>query len=655
MTFKYMQQTKFLYYATLVFILSSIVACNSKLLQNTNTNNVSNKVIDTSLIPASAFKQDVSNFETHPLSENITSFLKAQTNYSNFKETGLNKDNYLLLIEAQVKAMLKYQDKEGRIIDPIEKVEKYYTTPCYAHAVSVLVASSTIEKNSQLALSGMKALDIALTDMVNATVNGNHGDFYTWPVMLAYKCYKEFADENRLNSWNKKLSTINIKKLYAFYNKERNLNWILVHASGEFLRASENFTSMEYAERMIKFQLENFTNLGMYDEHGNPLAYDIFARHYLNGMLQYGYKGEHYLTLKNNLWKGAWTSLFMQSPFGELPTGNRSSHHIWNEAEQCVIFEIYANAYAKSGKLKEAGAFKRAAMLSLKSMQNWVREDGSGYIVKNRFPIEKKHGYERYSVHTCYNMLAMSMLAQAWEFSNTSIKESPSPADTGGYVLSIPTPFHKIFANLNGNYIEYDTKGDQKYNPTGILRVHLKDGHPQLGPSDGIAELYGGKDNVMALGSAWLNTNGTWTYLSKSTQGKPTVTILNENSSEVKFNVIFTLNELVNQKPINVTETITITANHITVENDFKAIKGTKRLVWPMLIHDGEQKISIEQKNKEISLSLKEKGVKWSVLSPKDIDLSFSKTQYNHRNGIVSPLYAEFKGDKIIYRLEKLK
>lgn len=94
----------------------------------------------------------------------------------------------------------------------------------------------------------------------------------------------------------------------------------------------------------------------------------------------------------------AWMSLFMQSPFGELPTGFRSSHHIWNEAEQCVIFEIYASEYAKLGYTKEAGAFKRAAMLSLGSISQWIREDGSGYIVKNRYPKEARHGYEKYSV-----------------------------------------------------------------------------------------------------------------------------------------------------------------------------------------------------------------------------------------------------------------
>ena len=40
----------------------------------------------------------------------------------------------------------------------------------------------------------------------------------------------------------------------------------------------------------------------------------------------------------------------------------RSSHHIWNEAQQAVVFEIYASQYAHAGMKDQAGAFKRAAL-----------------------------------------------------------------------------------------------------------------------------------------------------------------------------------------------------------------------------------------------------------------------------------------------------
>ncbi|TXE07243.1 hypothetical protein FUA26_13560 [Seonamhaeicola algicola] len=610
---------------------------------------------DTTLIPLKALSETTLDNSLHPLSGKLKAFLQSQENTTGFISTGLKKDDYLKVIEAQVRAMLKYQNKEGRLIDPVEKTEKYYSTPCFAHAVSALVASGAIEKDNPLAISGMKALDASLTDMVNATVNGNHGDFYTWPVMLAYRLFKTNASKEQVNSWDEKLKSINIEKLYAFYNQEKNLNWILVHASGEYLRAKEGFTTVDYAERMIKYQLSNFTDLGMYDEPGNPLAYDLFARHYLAGMLQLDYKGQHYSILKHNLWKGAWTSLFVQSPFGELPTGYRSSHHIWNEAEQSVLFEIYASAYAKAGLNKEAGAFKRAAMLSLSSIQNWIREDGSGYIVKNRFPIEKKHGYERYSVHTCYNMLAMSMLAQAWQFSNGAIEEYPAPADIGGAVVTAVKPFHKIFASLKGNYVEYDTSGDQKYNPTGILRVHLQDGHPQLGPSEGIAELYSGEGNVMALGPSWKDDEGNWIYLAKFKDLEPEIKIVTESDSEVTFSVSYNFEKVDNNNLKQIVETISITDKNVTITNEFKGFEGIKRLVWPMLINDGREKTAIKQTDNSVSLYLEGKGVKWSTNFSKNINLILSNEQFEHRNGISSPMFVEFKENKITYTLEAVK
>ncbi|WP_299547795.1 hypothetical protein [Seonamhaeicola sp.] len=602
---------------------------------------------DTLLIPSRAIRTDLLVEETHPLSDKIKAFLERQPRFNEFMPTDLGKTDYLKIIEGQVRAMLKYQNEEGRIIDPVDKVEKYYTTPCFAHAVGALVASASISIDDHLAKMGIKALDISLTDMVNASVNGDHGDFYTWPVMLAYETYKPYVSSEQLKSWEDKIHAVKIDKLYRTYDNPDENNWVLVHTAGEFLRAKNGFTNFNYVEKMLGIQLKNFTELGMYNEFGNPLAYDLFPRHYLSGMLQLGYKGREVLSFKDKLWKGAWTSLFMQSPVGELPTGYRSSHHIWNEAEQCVVFEIYAAAYAKLGLKKEAGAFKRAAMISLRSMQDWIREDGSGFIVKNRFPIEKRHAYERYSVHTCYNMLAMSMLAQAWQFSDSAVNELPAPADTGGFVLPVLEPFHKVFANSNGTYIEYDTKGDQKYNPTGILRVHVKGGHPQLGPSDGIAQYFGGENNVMALGPLWKDDEGVWVSLAKENNTSPKVTILKENDSTVEFSITHQIRD------IKIVETITINNDIITIHNEFIGIQGAKKLAWPILVNDGMKDVQVHLKDQEASLSLDGRGVKLSIISRENIELVRSYEQFDHRNGIMEIVYVKFNEESIAYSLEK--
>ena len=593
---------------------------------------------------------DLISESVHPLSEEINRVLSINKNPEGYTPTRLDKNDYLKVIDGQTHAMMQYQDDDGRIIDPVDNIEKYYSTPCYAHSVAALLASKYIKKNDPLAESGMKALDISLTDMVNATVNGDHGDFYTWPVMFAYELYKPFVTEERLKDWNEKLNTIKIDELYRTYNKSEGNNWVLVHTAGEFMRAKSNFTSLDYVEKMLGLQLANFTDLGMYNEHGNPLPYDLFSRHYMSGMLFQDYRGKHYEALKEVLWKGAWTSLFMQSPFGELPTGYRSSHHIWNEAEQCVIFEIYASQYETLGQKKEAGIFKRAAMLSLSSITNWIREDGSGYIVKNRYPIENRHGYEAYSVHTCYNMLACSMLAQAWQFSDNAITEKPTPADLGGFVIPVLKPFHKIFANANGTYLEYDTKGDQKYNPTGIIRMHIKGSHPQLGPSDGAAPYFSGEGISLATGLSWQNDDGTWSSLAESKVEPLQVEILEEESNSVRFQVIYKLLGK-SQEEITISEMIHIQDGVITVENQINGPKGLKRINWPMLVFDGETETKVELGKTSVSLELQGKGVTFSLVDHSDLTLKRSGIRLKHRNGIIENGYAEFTGNNVKYQL----
>jgi len=339
-------------------------------------------------------------------------------------------------------------------------------------------------------------------------------------------------------------------------------------------------------------------------------------------------------------------SLFVQSPFGELPSGYRSSQHIWNEAQQCVIFELYANALYKKGKHNEAAAFKRAAMLSLNNINQWIRPDGSGYVVKNKFPIELKHGYESYSVHTCYNLLACSMLAQAWQFANDNIKELPSPADVGGFVIPLTETFHKIIVSNNGAYLVYDTKGDQKYNPTGIIRIQIKNAHPQLGPSDGCASLFSGKGNSVATGPVWLDENGKWTSLAELQPENPEVEIIQEDLYLVKFRLIYMLDD-----GLKLEETIRVNQDEIQIEDEIIGSIERMRITWPVLVSDGKDKTRVEFSSNSVDLELNSKKMRFFVESPEKVKIYNSGKKLNHRNGVVEVACVEFKGNKAIYRL----
>ncbi|MHC4799112.1 MAG: LamG domain-containing protein, partial [Planctomycetota bacterium] len=473
---------------------------------------------------------------THPLHDKINLFGRRQGDFESFKPTGLSREDYLQVIAGQVRVMRGYQNAAGRIVDPVRREEVYYATPCFTHCVAALVASGH-DRDPKLLESGMKAMDAAVRDMARGEARNGHGDFYTYPVMMAYALYSKVVPPERLAEWRNKLKQIDRAKLYRARSSGN--NWNVVNLSGEYLRAVQGFTGMDYTENCLVVQLPHFTELGMYDEHGHPLPYDHFPRHYLAGILHKGYRGKSFGIYRDLLWKGAWVSLFMQSPFGELPTGYRSSHHIWNEAESAVTYEIYASHYARAGREAEAGAFKRAAMLSLACIKNWIRPDGSGYIVKNRYPIEARHGYEVYSAHANYNMLACSMLSAAWEFADDSIAEKPCPADIGGFVVPILKPYHKVFANTGGTYVEYDTNGDHIYNPTGLIRVHVKGGHPQLGPSDGCAPKYSGNNVNLSIGPAWEDHNGEWHRLADISPTVQKVEILEESPQRAKFRIVY--------------------------------------------------------------------------------------------------------------------
>ncbi len=605
------------------------------------------------LLPPAALTTGSLNASAYLHADKINLFLDRQQKVGDFQATGLTRGDYLRVLEGQVRAMRHYQDGGGRIIDPVEKAEKYFATPCYAHAVAALAASGHT-KDQALIESGMKALDVALRDMAENKAAGNHGDFFTWPAMFAYELFQKSAASERKAVWAAHLQAVEPKKLYKAY-LGRAGNWTIVNTAGEFFRHRGGFTSLGYVEDSLMGQRPNFTPLGQYNEGGNPFPYDHFPRHYLAGVLHLGYRGAQFEAYREWLWRGAWTSLFIQSPFGELPTGYRSSHHIWNEAEQCVTFELLARAYAEAGRPAEAGAFKRAAHLSLGSIKQWIRPDGSGYIVKNRYPIEARHGYEGYSAHTCYNLLACSMLAQAWQFADDSVKEKPAPADVGGFVVPILTPFHKIFANAGGTYVEYDTSGDHVYNPTGLIRVHVRGAHPQLGPSDGCATRYSGTNCNIAVGPGWQDAGGVWRSLAEMSPQQSLVEVLGEQTERASFRVTHIL-AWTNGTPgkIKLAETIVVEPAGVTVTDDLTGDIANMRVTWPMLVFDGAEQAEVQLGKNTASLRLGGRGTRFTLLEPTGTLLQRAGKQVSHRNGMMEPATAEFSGKQAVYRITAL-
>jgi hypothetical protein len=464
-------------------------------------------------VAAPAFAGRAPGVETFPFDGLVRSF-RDRKSWPKLAPTGLARHDYLRIIGGIVRRFAKEQDARGAILDPYEHREKQYATPAFALAGAALISAG---RDADLLPAVTRAMEASCADLAAGTVADDHSDFFTVLLMHADIILGRTARRTPA-SWRPSLRAVR-PDVYRYQPGAKAVhNWNMVAAAGEWLRTREGYAeSGAWIDASLERQLEHFTSAGMYRDPNDPMAYDHFARLWGLDLIAEGYRGVHHARLSTHLERGAWMSLFMQSPHGELPCGGRSAHHQWNEAEQAVTFETFAAQSAAQGDRRTAEMFKRAARLSLRSIARWVRPDGELWIAKNRVDPARRHGYEEYSFHSQYNLLAAAMLALAWLRADDRIGERPCPADAGGYALHLQPAFHKVVAAAGGTYVEVDPGADLHYNPTGILRIHNRRWVPEL-LSDGVTPdcaytVPAKPARAVAVGPAWQNADGEWTSL----------------------------------------------------------------------------------------------------------------------------------------------
>jgi hypothetical protein len=429
--------------------------------------------------------------------------------------TGLDRDDYLRLIAGQVGFWKTKQDADGAIIDPYRDREFQYSTPAFAHAAATLVAYAG---RSDLVAPAALALDWSARELAERTAADAHEDFYAPMLAHAVRLLEPHVPVERAAAWKHDIGRF--EPFLTYRQPIGRNNWNVVAASGEalFQMMGLRDASHGYVEASLAAQGRHFdTSYGLYLE--GPMPYDHFPRLWLGDLVARGYSGPYRAELDEALRRSAITSLFMQSPLGELPAGGRSAHHQWNEAEQCVTYEVFAARAMADGDTELAAYFKRGAHLALRSMFRWVRPSGEMQIIKNWVDPAESFAYESYSGHSQYNLLPMSMLSIAYEHAATTeqVRERPAPADTGGFLLHIE-PLHKVFANAAGSYVEIDTAGDHHYDATGFVRAHFAGHSPQLGSSDSLLAhpQYRVPDGptppTTGIGVAWEVDPGEWRH-----------------------------------------------------------------------------------------------------------------------------------------------
>lgn len=602
------------------------------------TNNIS-PVIETS--PYNGWNASV--FSTDPTMNLLSHF--DPSSVTNFIPTGLTRTNYLDLITSEVDFWKTKQNSSGAIIDPYANTEIQYATPAFANAAAALAAYAG---RTDLIEPAALAMDKATLDLHNRTAASGHEDFY--PAMLAHalRLLTPYVSPSRVATWKANLDY----DPYATYRQAiGSMNWNIVSSCGEALlqmmgiRSTNNF----YVTESWAAQGAHFMSpYGLYEE--GPMAYDHFPRIWVEDVLAQGYSGSYSAEMSEAMDRAAITSLFMQSPWGELPDGGRSAQHQWNEAQQCVTYEIYAAKAKSSGNLMLAGAYKRAAHLALASMLRWVNADGAMQIVKNWMAPSMRFGYEGYSYYSQYNLLPMAMLATAYEYAvpTEDVPERPAPADTGGFVFQL-NHLHKVFANAGGTYVEIDTSGDHHYDATGLIRVHQKGVPPQLGPSDSL--LTGAAYNspspapiTSGVGVSWLDSDGiTWRTLGEMNSSSVTVTNISQSPTNVAFDVIYAGNL---PNVTSITEHYLVKPGGVQLTTQLSGYSGPLRYVWPVLANDGKTASIINVSSNTVSVSQGGTAVTYTASGATNV--SVGSADYSNHDGWARLATAGFSGGSAI-------
>jgi hypothetical protein len=559
--------------------------------------------------------------------------------------TGFARKDYLALIEGVVKYFRQFQDARGRIIDPYLHREVQYSTPTFALAAATLIASG---QDTELLGPASKALDSALYQLASGRVTDRHGDFFIMPAMMAYRYLKDIADPATRKRWDRYLQIIRPEMAYSDLIGQGQpdvINWNTNAIAGEFIRHKEGFTGIAFVNRYLDAQIIRFTPDGLYRDPGLPLAYDAAARFNFLILLDEGYDGKYREDLEILLGRGAWASLLMQSPAGDVPTGGRSAEHVWTDALQCASFELWARRMRAAGDETGAQAFKRGAHLAARLISRWVRPSGEFSIVKNHFDPALRRGFESYSSHSQYNLLAAAYLSMAWSLADDRIAEGASPAEVGGFVVDLPD-FHKVFANSGGHYIEIDTAGDPHYNSTGLLRVQKRGMDGRLGLSDNAPS----GESPLALGVGW-QTAGETRALAEFAYGRVHASTdgIEVTPEAVRFSVTYQLEGAAIKQ---VRERYTLTPDALFVSARLDGPVTSWRVTFPAFVSDGRAIGQAAFRSSGVTLRSGHARQTFEVTAPAGTIIQKTGHIVAMRTGDYEVVEAAGAGNAVSYRLD---
>ena len=253
-------------------------------------------------------------------------------------------------------------------------------------------------------------------------------------------------------------------------------------------------------------------------------------------------------------------------------------------------------------------------------MHKWRRPSGELCIVKNRMDPAARHGYESYSFHSQYNLLAAAMLAIAWTRADDRIAHAPCPARVGGFAFAIQPAFHKVFANVPEFHLEIDTGADLHYNPTGLLRVHRFAVRPET-LSDGVTaaasyQLPRKPTRSMALGPEWRDRAGAWHALADHGRDDlDPVEFALESASTRRVEFRLTYSGRLRGGATAIAEHFIVTPERVEIEHRVDGDVDAVRQCWPMLATDGAAPSVIILEGRTASVTRESRRLRFEALT----------------------------------------
>ncbi len=501
----------------------------------------------------------------------------------------------------------------GAIRDPYNNAEVQYSTPYFTFAAATLLAH---DRAPDLIAAAVRAMDRCTQDISDGKATDNHGEFFVAPMMKAFRIFNTLQANypaeltaEKLDLWRTRLSLPRAQ----FLNLGVKQNWRTYAAKGEWLRQQDGFTTGSTAwiegnwtlagegaqrERFTRAETLGFTPaLSLYhDDTGTPetFAYNGGAAGNLLDMLESGYDGASAAEMRTLIERNLSACLLLMGGSGEAPAGGRTGDHVWNDIVYGNDFDLMAEiAHRTDATDRRAGQFRRAARLAFRSGWRFQQEAGWMSVTKSLFPPALKNRYATYSALTNYNGYFQIHSAEAISNRRTEIPEQATPAEIGGYALTLPSSYANSFLNAGGMQLQLCTQGQTdnyagvQWSTLGIVRFSRSGWDSRLGPANGATtSTY---TNSAAFAPAFLE-NGAWVRVSQF-PARYAGSFTPEFAHPLLVRGIYTLAPRSSQTGPTFTMKLTLTPDGALIDTVRTSGIEPCAVIWPLLEFDGRTQL----------------------------------------------------------------